>query len=154
MENDVTKTDANKYINITITTENKERIHMHKNSVLKTKFKTKTKKLKLGMGFYRVNYNYLITEIITQKEEKKWCIQPQIISALRTERNVAHCTTLHENWKPRSRRWAEMLALKKLPSGNLDKSTLGCRLCKKEFAHQRSTSSLRYRLTAKHPAAS
>lgn len=44
---------------------------MHKNSVLKTKFKTKTKKLKLGMGFYRVNYNYLITEIITQKEEKK-----------------------------------------------------------------------------------
>lgn len=43
--------------------------------------------------------------------------------------------TQQEKWKPRSRRWAEMLVLKKLPSGNLDKSTLVCKLCKKEFAH-------------------
>lgn len=56
----------------------------------------------------------------------------------------------HKKWKARSRRWAEMFVFKKLPSGNLDKSTLVCKLRKKEFAHHRSASSLHYHLTAKH----
>ncbi len=45
-------------------------------------------------------------------------------------------------------------SLKQLPGGNLDKSTVVCKLCKKEFAYHRSSSSLRYHLNAKHVAAS
>lgn len=45
-------------------------------------------------------------------------------------------------------------SFKKLPSGNMDKSTVVCKLCKKEFAYHRSTSSLRYPINAKHVAAS
>ncbi|KAI7804172.1 putative BTB/POZ domain-containing protein KCTD1-like [Triplophysa rosa] len=45
-------------------------------------------------------------------------------------------------------------SLKKLPGVNLDKSTVVCKLCKKEFAYHQSTSSLRYHLNAKHVAAS
>ena len=43
-------------------------------------------------------------------------------------------------------------SFKKLPDGNLDKSTVVCKLCKKEFFYNRSTS-VRYHLNAKHVAA-
>ena len=38
--------------------------------------------------------------------------------------------------------------------GSVDKSMVVCKLCKKEFAYHRSTSSLKYHLNAKHIAAS
>ncbi|XP_061594809.1 interferon-induced protein 44-like [Cololabis saira] len=44
-------------------------------------------------------------------------------------------------------------SFKTLPSGDLDKSKVVCKLCKKEFAYYRSSSSLRYHLNAKHGAA-
>ena len=43
---------------------------------------------------------------------------------------------------------------KKRTDGSVDKSTVVCKLCKKEFAYHRSTSSLKYHLNAKHIAAS
>ncbi|XP_034057937.1 zinc finger BED domain-containing protein 1-like [Gymnodraco acuticeps] len=43
---------------------------------------------------------------------------------------------------------------KKRTDGSVDKSTVVCKLCKKEFAYHRSTSSLKYHLNAKHVAAS
>ena len=44
-------------------------------------------------------------------------------------------------------------SFKTLLGGNLDKSTIVCKLCKKEFAYYQSTSSPCYRLNAKHVAA-
>ena len=43
---------------------------------------------------------------------------------------------------------------KKRTDGSVNKSTVVCKLCKKEFAYHRSTSSLKYHLNAKHIAAS
>ena len=42
---------------------------------------------------------------------------------------------------------------KKRTDGSVDKSTVVCKLCKKEFAYHRRTSSLKYHLNAKHIAA-
>ena len=43
---------------------------------------------------------------------------------------------------------------KKRTDGSIDKSTVVCKLCKKEFAYHLSISSLRYHLNAKYIAAS
>ena len=43
---------------------------------------------------------------------------------------------------------------KKRTDGSIDKSMVVCKLCNKEFAYHRSTSSLKYHLNAKHIAAS
>ena len=43
---------------------------------------------------------------------------------------------------------------KKRTDGSVDKSMVVCKLCNKEFAYHRSTSSLKYHLNAKHLAAS
>ena len=42
----------------------------------------------------------------------------------------------------------------KIQEGRVDKSTVICKLCNKEFAYHRSVSSLKYHLNAKHVAAS
>ena len=43
---------------------------------------------------------------------------------------------------------------KKQVDGSVDKKTVVCKLCRKEFAYHRSLSSLKYHLNAKHVAAS
>ena len=43
---------------------------------------------------------------------------------------------------------------KKRTDGSVDKRTVVCKLCRKEFAYHRSLSSLKYHLNAKHVAAS
>ncbi|XP_063324964.1 E3 SUMO-protein ligase ZBED1-like [Pelmatolapia mariae] len=43
---------------------------------------------------------------------------------------------------------------KKLPDGLLDKTRVGCTICKAEFKYHRSSSSLAYHLRAKHPTES
>ncbi|KAI4887351.1 hypothetical protein NFI96_007486 [Prochilodus magdalenae] len=48
----------------------------------------------------------------------------------------------------------ENFSFKKRPDGTFDKTTVVCKLCKKEFAYHRSYSSLKYHLNAKHVAAS
>lgn len=83
-----------------------------------------------------------------------------IFTALQTVQKDSHGTSSqpvrntdaqkHEEWKPMIPRWVEMLVLKKLPIGNLDKSTLVSKLCEKEFAHHIRTCSLRYHLSARH----
>ncbi|XP_062851037.1 E3 SUMO-protein ligase ZBED1-like [Trichomycterus rosablanca] len=45
-------------------------------------------------------------------------------------------------------------SFKKRPDGTFEKTTVVCKLCKKEFAYHRSYSSLKYHLNAKHVAAS
>ncbi|KAL7835645.1 hypothetical protein SRHO_G00279920 [Serrasalmus rhombeus] len=45
-------------------------------------------------------------------------------------------------------------SFKKRPDGTFEKTTVVCKLCKKEFAYHRSYSSLKYHLKAKHVAAS
>ena len=42
---------------------------------------------------------------------------------------------------------------KKLPNGNLDKTKVVCTLCNAELVYCRSSSSLKYHLSAKHPLA-
>lgn len=45
-------------------------------------------------------------------------------------------------------------SFKKWKDGSIDKSMVVCKLCNKEFAYHRSTSSLKYHLNAKHIAVS